>query len=205
MGVDRADVLGQYEQGVDAIEAFSSQISGEQWGATACGVWSAADLVGHVGLVARWYHETLDRAEAGDASPSVDVATFDEWTRQQVTALAPASPADRVREFVSTAGSYAARLPDDWDLPYGYVRGAISAGQHAALAAIEWNVHAWDLARVIAVDYVPAHADVLAAGGADAVTAARARGGALAQRIVPWVAAHQRDPWHAVLHRLGRA
>jgi hypothetical protein len=205
MAIDGADVLSQYEQGVDAIEAFASQLDGEQWAAPACGVWSALDLIGHVGLVAAWYHETLDRAEAGDAMPSVDVATFDAWTEEQVRALPAASPEERVHEFVTTARSYAARLPADWDLPYGYVRGAISAGQHAALAAIEWNVHAWDLARVMGIDYVPANADVLAAGGADAITAARARGGALAQRIVPWVAARQRDPWHAVLHRLGRA
>jgi hypothetical protein len=205
MAVDRGEVLTQYEQGVDAIEAFALQLDGDQWAAPACGVWSALDLVGHVGLVAAWYHETLDRAEAGDARPSVDVGTFDEWTQQQVAALAAAPPAERVQTFVSSARAYANRLPADWDLPYGYVRGAISAGQHAALAAIEWNVHAWDLARVIGIDYVPAHADLLAAGAADAITAARARGGALAQRIVPWVAAHQRDPWHTVLHRLGRA
>jgi hypothetical protein len=204
MAINRADVLSQYEQGVDAIEAFASQLHGEQWAASACGVWSALELVGHLGLVAAWYHETLDRAEAGDATPSIDVAKFDAWTEGQVRGLPAVPPAERVQDFVTAARSYADRLPADWDLPYGYVRGEISAGQHAALAAIEWNVHAWDLARVMGIDYVPARADLLAAGGADAVTAARARGGALAQRIVPWVAARQRDPWHAVLHRLGR-
>jgi uncharacterized protein (TIGR03083 family) len=204
MAIDRSDVLAQYGEGVDAIQRIASQLGGDQWSAPACGEWSAAELVGHVGLVADWYHETLDRAEAGDASPSLDVTTFDAWTVQQVRALAPVPSDERVQTFVRSARSYAARLPDDWDLPYGYLRGRISAGRHAALAAIEWHVHAWDLARVCGVHYAPARPDLLAAGGADAITAARSGGGRLAGSVVPWVAAHQRDPWRAVLHRLGR-
>jgi hypothetical protein len=166
-------------------------------------VWSAADVVTHVGLIATWYHQTLDRAEAGDPTPSLDAATFDEWTVAEVRAAGRAPVRVRLDAFVTSATAYAARLPDAWELPFGYLRGTISAGRHAALAAVEWHVHAWDIARAGGFSHTPTRPDVLAAAAADAVAAAH--GARVAQRVTPFVAGHQRDPWRTVLHRLGRA
>ena len=123
--------------------------TGEAWERPACGEWSAAALTRHVAAVAAWYHEWLDSAEQGDAAPPFP---GEQLAAQNELALAPLAettgPAAR-ELFVTRARSYPARLPAAWDLPYGYPRGTVTAGLHAAMAASEWHLHAWDLARSV--------------------------------------------------------
>jgi hypothetical protein len=205
--VSQDAVLQLYESGVDAIAGYASRFEGAHWESIACGEWSAAEVVAHVEYVVGWYHQWLDRAERGDASPAFPI---DELPARNADALRGAdaeAPLRHVETFVASARSYARRLRGAWELPFGYPRGTVTAGQHGALAALEWHAHAWDLARVLGVDHVPADADVLAEAAAETWLASQGRGpvARATAAVAPKVAKRQRDPWGALLRRLGRA
>jgi hypothetical protein len=160
-------VLRAYDDGVDAVEAMSARVdAADAWGdSTPCPAWNAAELAGHLQVVAGWYHGWLDRAEVGDAEPPFPAARLPVENAAAVDALPPTSGAERIDAFVMLARSYAKRVPERWSLPYGYPRGTVTVGLHAGVAAIEWHVHAWDLGRVVGHDYRPADPAVLAAVG----------------------------------------
>ena len=111
--------------------------------------WTASDLARHVLAVARWYHDWLDRAERGDAAPPFGVSELAARNAAALEELAGLDGAEAVARFVTTAHAYRDRLPAHWDLPYGYPRGTVTAGLHAAMAACEWHLHAWDLAHAV--------------------------------------------------------
>jgi hypothetical protein len=199
---DRDDVQRNFAEGVDAIERYAGSYTDDQWTRSALGVWDASEVLTHVDHMAHWYHERVDRALAGDLSQPFPGDDFDRWTVEQVAAAPRALPRERAADFGATARAYAERLPDVWGTPMWHVGATLTVGQHAALAAVEWHAHAWDLARVIGVEHRPQQPATLAAGAAEAVTVAQRN--RTVQRVVPWVAAHQRDPWRSVLKRLGR-
>jgi hypothetical protein len=206
MTVARDDVCAAFLEGVAAIEGYAARMSNADWESIACGDWTAAEVVAHVGVVAGWYHQWLDRAERGDASPAFPIEELSARNAEELRSLGPAEPATHVEAFVSSATAYASRLPAAWDLPFGYPRGTVTAGQHAALATVEWHTHAWDLAGVLGETHVPAHPGLVAAAAADTWLASGAglrRSGAV-RSVATRVAERQRDPWHAVLHRMGR-
>ena len=64
-GVPQQLVVCLFDEGVDSFAASASSLSPEDWHRPACGSWSACDLARHVATVADWYHDWLDRAEAG--------------------------------------------------------------------------------------------------------------------------------------------
>lgn len=190
------EVLPLYGEGVAAVDRWAGEVASlGRWGEPACGKWSAVDLAGHVLCVSRWYHGWLDRAEAGDSVPPAGFdldAENDAW----LAALPPGSGEERTAAFVASAGRYAERLTEAWDLPYGWPRGTVTAGEHAAMAALEWHVHAWDLARVVDGNHVPSAPGVLVAGVLECRAVA-------ARRPVPRSSADP-DPWGGLLRALGR-
>jgi mycothiol maleylpyruvate isomerase-like protein len=206
MAVARDDVLAAYADGVDAIERYAPRFDAAQWASAACGEWSAAQVAAHVEHVAGWYDQWLDRAERGDARPAFSIDELPHRNAEALAASGAAGPMARVERFAASARAYAGRVRDAWDTPFGYPRGTVTAGQHAALAAVEWHVHAWDLARVLGVAHAPARPAVLAEAAAATWLASQGRGPvARATAVVgPVLARHQRDPWRALLHRMGR-
>ena len=206
MAVARDDVLGELRAGIGAIDTYAGRMPDEGWATTACGDWTAAEVVAHVEAVSGWYHEWLDRAERGDASPAFTIEELPARNVEALRALPQAPPAAHVRAFVASATAYADRLPTAWDLPYGYPRGTVTAGQHAALAAVEWHVHAWDLAQVLGVAHAPPHATVLAEAAAATWLAAQGNGpvARVTATVEPHLAERPRDPWGALLRRMGR-
>jgi hypothetical protein len=200
----RADVLALYDEGVDAIVGLADRIqAADAWGRTACGRWTAAEIVRHELDVASWYHRWLDRAIAGDATPEFDAAELDAHAGAGVDGLADVEPVDACTRFAADARRYRDRVDPEWDRPFGYPRGTATAGLHAGMAAAEWHLHAWDLAGSIGLDHEPTDAGTLLI----AVTACRAvaPGGArlrLERRMAP-LAARSR-PWHTLLSGSGR-
>jgi hypothetical protein len=161
-------------------------------------------------VVARWYHEWLDRAEQGTRGRPFP---YDEMAARNAAALAalpPATGPERVAEFAATATAYAERLPSAWDLPYGFPYGTVTAGVHAGAAASEWHVHCWDLGRAVAATHRPSDPALVYEGLGTALTAART--GLLPYRLrlalsrwsVRRAVSRTADPWAALLERTGR-
>jgi Mycothiol maleylpyruvate isomerase N-terminal domain len=202
--VPQDEVLRLYDEGVDAFAGLAGALNGEEWGRRACGKWSALVLTRHVAAVAGWYQAWLDRAEHGDATAPFPVEDLAEQNELALVALVETSGPEALELFVSRARSYRERLPAAWDLPYGYPRGTVTAGLHAATAATEWHLHAWDLARSGGSGHRPSDPDALYRGAGSCL--AKAQGGLkgrIAAVLVPVGA--RLSPWEALLRRSGRA
>ncbi len=130
--MDRETVLTLYGSGVAAVVGAVDGWTDAQWARPACGEWSGTDLAGHLVTVIGWYHDWLDRAIAGDAAPAFDAGALDERTALSLAALPPGTGPDRIDDFAASAARYARRLEDHWELPFGYPRGTVTAGLHAA-------------------------------------------------------------------------
>jgi uncharacterized protein (TIGR03083 family) len=203
-GVPRDRVLRLYDEGVDRFGEWAEGLNPDGWARSACGEWTAADLANHVLAVARWYHGWLDRAERGDAHPPFSVAELAARNAEALASIAGLDGPAAVAQFVETARAYRDRLPLLWDLPFGYPRGTVTAGLHAGVAACEWHLHAWDLARSGGHGHRPSDAAALyGAAGACLAAAERGARGWVSARLIP-VGARLR-PWEALLRRSGRA
>jgi hypothetical protein len=183
-----------YAAGVTAVQRVTADFTAADWARPACGTWTGTELAGHLVTVIGWYHDWLDRAEAGDASPAFPATELDAHTAADLAALPAGTGPERIAVFADRADAYRARLHEHWDLPYGYPRGTVTAGQHAALAAWEWHVHAWDFATAAGGSSRPDDAATLYARGNECFTAATG------VEVPP----AEHDPWIALLHRSGR-
>jgi Mycothiol maleylpyruvate isomerase N-terminal domain len=198
------EVLRLYDEGVDALARWAGGLSDADWERPACGAWSAAVVVRHVAAVAVWYHEWLDRAERGDATAPFRASELAAQNELALRALAETTPAAALELFVVRARSYRNRLVVSWDVPYGYPRGTVTAGLHAAVAATEWHLHAWDLARSGGSGHGPSDPDALYRGAGACLAAAQGgMKGRIAALLVPVGA--RLSPWEALLRRSGRA
>ncbi len=197
-------VLSLYDEGVDAFAATADGLTPSEWAGTACGEWTAAELAAHLLAVAGWYHDWLDRAERGDAAPAFDVEDLASRNAKALSGLRDLDGPAAVAQFVDRARAYSGRLPAVWDLPFGYPRGTVTAGLHAGVAACEWHLHTWDLARARGRGYGPRDpATLYAATGACIAAAEGGLKGRVAGALVP-VGTRLR-PWEAILRRSGRA
>ena len=194
------ELLGLYSEGARALVRHAEDVD---WDAPACGRWTAAEVARHVASVAGWYHEWLDRAIAGDAEPPFASPELPRRNDEAIHARAGQDPSETVSEFEEAAEAYAERVADHWELPYGYPLGTVTAGLHAAVAASEWHLHAWDLARTHGCDHRPG--DAAALFRATGACVADARGG-LAGRVqagLVRLGASVR-PWEQMLRASGR-
>jgi hypothetical protein len=202
--VPQDEVLRLYDEGVEAFAGSAGALAGADWDRRACGDWSAAALTRHVAAVAGWYHEWLDRAERGDASAPFRGRELAAQNELALVSLAETSGPAALELFVTRARSYGERLPAAWDLPYGYPLGTVTAGLHAATAATEWHLHAWDLARSGGAGHRPSDPEALYRGAGACLAAAQ---GGLKGRIAAVLApvGARLSPWEALLRRSGRA
>jgi hypothetical protein len=194
--VDQSLVLALYDEGVAAIVNARK----DAWDERVCGEWTATDLAGHLLCDIRWYHEWLDAAERGSSVPPFPATDLAARNADAMQRLQDATGAERVELFVAEAKRYAARLPNDWDLPYGYPYGTVTAGLHAGVAAGEWHLHAWDLSGGT---HQPSNPEALFVAVATAMTAAKGGvTGAFGRVMVPLAA--RRNPWQQLLRRSSR-
>src|SRR5579864_5039874 len=164
MDSSQVRVLTAYEDGVLAVERYGARVgSASKWDSLACGHWTTADLAGHLMIAVRWYNENLDRAERGDARPRITFKELDHANDVAVAELPKERDAGpvRLRAYAESARAYAERIPKAWDLPYGFPGGTVTVGLHAGVAALEYHVHAWDLARVVGEEHRPADPTII--------------------------------------------
>jgi uncharacterized protein (TIGR03083 family) len=196
-------VLTVYDDGVSALSTVAAALAEGDWERPACGDWSAAEVVRHVAAVVGWYHQWLDRAEAGATEPLFPGDALDDRNEDELTARAGQPPTGAVAEFADRAHAYAARLPVVWDLPYPYPRGLVTAGLHAGMAATEWHLHAWDLSGLTATRHRPA--DPATVYRAAAACTMAVRSGPARVGAGPLIALGARSrPWEELLRRSGR-
>ena len=187
------EVLEMFDDAVGAFVTEAGRV--DDWDRPACGTWTGTELARHVLSVIGWYHDWLDRAEAGDSSPAFPVTELDEQTARSLLAIGEVSGPDATQRFAAEAERYAERLEDTWDLPFGYPRGTVTAGLHAGLACFEWHAHAWDLAHAAGRDHRPQWPHRLYIAAADCLAAATGAEGGLEP---------PEHPWGAMLVRSGR-
>ena len=203
-GVPKDRVLRLYDEGVDAFAECTKGLDPGGWARAACGEWTAAELARHAFAVAGWYHAWLDRAEQGDVHRPFGVAELATRNAEAVGSMAGLEGPAAVAQFVESARAYRDRLPPVWELAFGYPRGTVTAGLHAGVAAGEWHLHAWDLARSRGGVHRPSDpAALYAAAGACLAAAEGGARGRVAGLLVPLGA--RLRPWEALLRRSGRA
>jgi hypothetical protein len=200
--MERADVLAMYSDGVQAVRGAVRGWSCEDWSRPACGRWNGTELAGHLLTVARRYHAWLDRAESGDASRPFTTEELPERNAQALRGLRPATGPERIALFVEDAERYAERLDSSsWALAYGFPSGTVPAGAHAAVAAVEWHLHAWDLTGGT---HRPADARSLFIGAVRVLAATRPGPRSRLAAVSAPLAARRR-PWERLLRFSGRA
>jgi hypothetical protein len=195
---ERRRVLEAYREGVAAIRGLAAEC--DDWSAvTPCAEWQAIDLAGHLRCVAENYLEYLQDAPdsrlaklfAQDAASAVLIR---QQARQNAAELAvlPAEPGpERIMSFTVSASAYLDLMPDAWDRTHLIFRGTkYTVGDHAGAAAIEWHLHAWDLARALGKDYRPEDPDLLVSAWCWGV---------------PHLPLADGDPWITVLRSSGRS
>lgn len=196
-------VLTLFDEGAASFAALASALPEEAWQQTACGAWTATQLARHLCAVIEWYHEWLDRAEAGDATAPFAVSELAERNEAALLAKHDLSGPEAVARFVARAGAYRHRVAGRWDLPFGYPRGTVTAGLHAGVAACEWHLHSWDLARSRGIGHRPSDpATLCLATGLCLATARGGVSGRVQAAFVPLVA--RARPWETILRRSGR-
>ncbi len=134
-----------YADGLAALKTQAGSISSHQWDIiTVCGDWSAAELARHLLGVARWYHEWLDRAIAGDVSLPFAAEELDERNAAVIDSLGHLTGPQALAEMLPLAENYLNRAAEHMELPYGFPFGISTVGTHLAGVAGEWHLHAWD-------------------------------------------------------------
>ena len=203
--LDPEVVLAQFDEGVAQIVRLADQREGRAWHKTVVGDWSANELARHLLAVCDWYHEWLDRAEAGDSSPPFPVKQLDNRNELAVLDLGALDGPDAIDTFAARAVDYRRRLEQlasegKWDLPYGFANGTTTVGGHAGIAAAEWHLHAWDFSGG---QWRPTSPDTLyLAVGQGMITTQRHWKRAITRHVVARIAG--RDPWADLVKRSGR-
>jgi hypothetical protein len=203
--------MAAYRDGVTVICELARQFTEAGWAApTPCSEWRAADLAGHLRCVADDYHEYLDDAPASRLARLMATGFSAETlarklARQNAAELAelPDVPAsEHIVAFAESARSYAQRVPPLWDLPHHRYHGTVvTVGAMAGVACAEWNLHAWDLARSLGMDYRPADPDLVFSGWWEGTPQMRP-----AEDVMPVMAAApvEGDAWETLLLVSGR-
>lgn len=204
MTVEIGVVQRLYREGVDAVERAGSTLTDAGWSQIICGRWSGTDTARHLVAVARWYHEWLERALDGDASPPFPGADLDRRNDEALLGVADLTGPAALSEFASTARSYLSRTSQHWDLPYGYPFGSVTVGLHCGVAAAEWHLHAWDLTSGGPNRHRPEQPGALFLAAGTCV--AEAQGG-VRGRLLRWLLplGARRRPWSTMLERSGRS
>lgn len=139
------EVRSAFVVGLDAVRLAAATV--DDWSApTGCDRWRAVDLAGHLVLVVQMYDDLLTRA--GGSSAPVPMTTGPALTDKNLRELRelPVSTGpQRIGAFLDTAGSYLRRAEGAADLRWRREDHVLTVGEHLAVAAIEWHLHAWDL------------------------------------------------------------
>lgn len=185
-------LIGAQREGVDAVTSVAARFADADWSRPSpCTEWSATDLAAHLRATAVRYGALLAEADAGRVT---DVAVLQDLAVRNAAAIAalpPASGPEHIEVFAAQAVRLAERVPGaEGTVVQRWRDGTTLSGRHlAAVAVVEWHVHAWDLARAIGVDYAPRDPLVVADAWRASIRHIELPGG---------------EPWRAVIVASGR-
>lgn len=144
---DRDAVLAAVRTGISAIVSVVDAADPEA--ATPCAQWDVHDLVRHVEAIAGAYLLWTGSAVGGRIArmrTGEDLARYNALMLDRLPRLALPVHA---RRFAAMATDHVRLAGATWDMPMLETPddAILDVGQHARLAALEWHVHAWDLAQ----------------------------------------------------------
>lgn len=193
--VDVDRVLDAVRSGVTA--ATDAAMHADPTAATACAGWRVHDLTRHLEAIAGAYVLWAGAALGGRI---MTLRTGDELAAYNATMLdrlPDLATTDHVARYRALATDHARLVAAGWDLPMARTAGGVllTVGEHAAVAAVEWHVHAWDLASSRDRRHEPGPATLAVLGAAWGATLAPALGAAQDARP---------DTWTSLLTATGR-
>lgn len=152
---DRDATLAAVAAGAGAVAAAA--VDARPDAPTPCDGWDALTLVRHLEGIAGAYLLWTGAALGGRVAR---LRTAAESARHNATILARLPVLglrEHVARFVALADDHVRLAGATWTTPMLQAPDALAltVGQHAAVAAVEWHVHAWDLARSQGRDHVP--------------------------------------------------
>lgn len=153
-----------YASGVRAVERIATEYDHGDWcKMSTCASWSALDVLRHLHLTALESHTVLEHAlrwGPKEVMTEEELLNFNHYTLKSTHS---ATPQFHTGEFVSSAILYLERIRDLARLPCYSYRGRVWDVEHSiGVLAVEWHVHAWDLAETVGKVYAPRSPGVLA-------------------------------------------
>jgi len=186
--LDRERLVDCYADGVAAVRRVASRYTRADWGAaTPCPGWTAQDLAGHLRATAV---EATESADSHSISMLLTEEELAEHNAKQIAGLPASDGPGHVAEFVNSATAYVGLARRVWQRPsYRYREQLWTVGHNVGVLAVEWHVHAWDLAVAIGQEHRPADPVALATAFCEGMAYLQIGAG---------------EPWAAVLKAAGR-
>lgn len=150
-------MLGAFLDGVAATERIASGLTEEGWACpTPCAEWNAADLLRHLRCAAEDYNAVLDGVLGGRTETVLRGADLAEHNAARLAGLAPGAPLVHLASFGLSARMFAERAAGAWQCAmFQLHERRWIVGGYVGMCALEWHVHAWDLARSAGLSYHP--------------------------------------------------
>lgn len=157
------ETLHAFRDGVEGVVRITAAFTEGDWSrSTPCAEWCAGEVAAHLRTTAARYHDELDQAVAGKPATVHTGVDLAQLNARMVKILGSGNGFEHIGVFQELALTFAERLPALWDVRPFASGWLASVGEAAGAMAIEWHVHAWDLAHSIARDYRPENPNTLA-------------------------------------------
>ena len=142
---DRDDVLSAVEAGIDAV--LGALDGADPTAGTSSGSWRVLDLARHLEAIAGAYLLWTGSAVGGRVARmrvGAELAAYNELMLHRLPVLSADAHAERYHALAQDHVRLARRT---WDAPMLETPDdvVLDVGTHAAVAAVEWHVHTWDL------------------------------------------------------------
>lgn len=159
-GPDRDTVCSAVQAGIDAVMALVDRADADA--PTPCRDWALLDLVRHLEGIAGAYLLWVGSAVGGRVAHLRVGQELAAYNAQVLERLPVLTVGEHAHRFHQMAGDHLRLAQATWERPVLETPDDVilDVGTHAGVAAVEWHVHAWDLAWSVGRSHVPT-ADVL--------------------------------------------
>jgi hypothetical protein len=163
----RPDVAAIQRALASGAAATESVTLGHDGDPTPCALWSLRDLVRHLEIIAGAYVLWVGAAIGGRVGTLRMGGAQDAWNAELLARLPARDTAAHRARFAALAGDHRRLVAAAADLPMFELAGGArwTVGDHAGVVALEWHVHAWDLAAAAGQIHRPAPDDVATLAG----------------------------------------